>query len=62
MKRTLTCNKKDSDFAQLVMIDKIAYLSKSQDGETTFIHLDNGEILATEDSIKTLEARIEAGA
>lgn len=41
-----------------VMIDKIVRLSKSLDNEITYIHLINGEVLESNDSIRTLSARI----
>lgn len=42
-----------------VMIDKILYLSKSESGNT-YINLINGEKLESDDSINTLEARINS--
>ena len=48
----------DGEYTESVMIDKIVRFSKSADGEITFIHLANGEIIPSEDSLKTLEARV----
>lgn len=51
---------KYSEYAALVMLDNISHLYKSLDGETTFIALRNGEILQSEESLNTLEARINS--
>ena len=48
------------NYGGVVMIGRIIRLSKSDDGEITFIHLDNGEVLESGDSMRTLEARINS--
>jgi hypothetical protein len=48
----------NSEYEHVVVANKIVRLSKSKDGEITFIHLTNGEILKSSDSIKILEARL----
>jgi hypothetical protein len=58
MKKTIEYSPIRGDFSHVVMIDKIAHLSKDETGEVTRIHLTNGEVLLSEDSIKTLDARI----
>ena len=49
-----------NEFSGLVAIDKITHLLKSQDGEITYIHLINGTVLESGDSINALEARINS--
>jgi len=56
--KTLRYSPIDSDYEHLVIIDKITRLSKSSDGEITNIHLINGEIIQSDDSINGIEARI----
>lgn len=47
------------DYMEGVMISRIVRLSKTgDDGEYTVIHLDTGDKLVSEDSMKTLVARI----
>lgn len=48
----------DSEYVEVIMVSRIVRLRKSMDGEATLIHLDTGEVIASEDSIKTLQARI----
>lgn len=60
MKRTIEHSPKNSEFMEVVMIDKIVYLSKAPDGETTLIHLTTGAVLVSRDSMKTIQARIDA--
>ena len=48
------------EFMQSVMIDKILRLSKTEGGEHTQIHLVNGEVLLTTDSMKTISARVNS--
>jgi len=55
---TLYYSPYNGQYDHLVMINRIVRLSKSNDGEITFIHLDTGEILESTDSIKTINARI----
>ena len=59
MKKLLNYDAVDDENTTEVMIDKIVRFSKSKDNEITYIHLINGEILESNDSIKTLTARIE---
>ena len=58
MKKTLSFEPLYNNYRGIVLIDKIVYLDKEYD--TTQIHLVNGEILETHDSINTLEARINS--
>lgn len=58
MKRTIEYSPLFGDYSHVVMIDKIAHLSKDDTGEVTRIHLLNGDVLLSGDSIKTLDARI----
>tara|TARA_R110002012_G_C11247932_1_gene566304 strand:- start:6 stop:428 length:423 start_codon:yes stop_codon:yes gene_type:complete len=46
------------NYEGVIVVNKIARLSKGSCGEITYIHLMNGEIIESEDSINTLEARI----
>lgn len=47
-------------FSESVMIARIVRLSKSDPDESvTWIHLDTGEILRADNSLKTLNARID---
>ena len=50
----------NSEYSGLVAIDKITHLLKSEDGEITYIHLIGGAILESDDSINTLEARLNS--
>ena len=56
--RVLNYSPAGREYMEVVMVDKIIRFSKSADGEITFIHLTNGEIIPSNDSLKTLEARI----
>ena len=58
MNRTIEYSPLRGDYSHVVMIDKIAHMSKDETGEVTRIHLVNGEVLLSGDSIKTLDARI----
>ena len=42
----------------VVSVDQIVRLSKDWEGDITLIHLANGEVIRSRDSMKTLEARI----
>lgn len=59
MAKTLTFSPVDGEYNNTILIDKIVKLTKSSDG-MTFIHLTTGEVLVTDDSIRTLEARINS--
>ena len=48
----------DEIYPLVVMVSQIVRFTKSPDGEITYIHLANGEILSSSDSIKTLNARL----
>jgi hypothetical protein len=50
----------ENGYDEVVLIDKIIRLSKSDKGKYTFIHLTNGEKIQTEDSIRTLDARLNS--
>ena len=43
----------------LILVNKIIRLSKNWEDDTISIHLINGEILISSNSMKTLKARIE---
>ena len=47
-----------SGYTEIVIASKITRLSKTADGNTC-IHLDGGDCIYTDDSIKTLQARLE---
>ena len=49
----------EGSYPEYLASDRVVRLSKSQDGEKTFIHLDTGEILESEDSMKTIAARVQ---
>lgn len=57
---TLSYSPIGKECRELIMIDKIVRFSKSNDGEITYIHLINGEVIETEDSINTIETRINS--
>jgi hypothetical protein len=59
--RVLYYSPKRDDYVGAIMVDKIIRFSKSADGDTTFIHLVNGEVLASSDSLKVLAERVERG-
>lgn len=48
------------DYAHTVRADRVVRMSKSEDGQITFVHLDNGEVLASDDSMKTIAARVKS--
>ena len=50
----------DSEYSSVIIADKIVRLSKNEDGEITFIHLMNGEVIESEDSMNTIEARLNS--
>lgn len=54
---TISHDPKNSEFREVIAVDKIVRLSKL-DAETTLIHLTTGEIIESESSIRTLEARL----
>jgi len=58
--KTLTHSPADSNYHEVIITDKIVRLSKSEDGEITYIHLMNGEVIASEDSMNTIEARLNS--
>ena len=58
MKKTIEYAPLFGDYQHVVMVDKIAHLSKDETGEVTRIHSMNGEVLLSGDSIRTLDARI----
>lgn len=60
MNRMIWYDPIEGEYSEAVMIDKILRLSKSEDGEETLIHLVNGTILRSEDSMLTLRARINS--
>lgn len=49
----------DSDYELAVSVDYVVRFSKSEDGSLTLIHLKNGEILLSKNSIRTLSERME---
>lgn len=60
MKNTISHDPVNSDFREVILKNKIIRLSKDPTGQITLIHLTNGEIIASNDSINTLEARINS--
>lgn len=60
MSATIRFDPTDSDYAAVVLVDKITHLTKVSDGSATMIHLQGGVVLYSEDSLSTLEARINA--
>lgn len=48
----------NSKYSEVIVSSRIVYLSKDNEG-TTQIHLDTGEVLLSEDSMNTIEARIK---
>ena len=58
MAKTIRHSPKNSDFQEVVMVDRIVYLSKFT-GDITMIHLDTGDILYSRESMNTLQARID---
>lgn len=60
MKKTLRYNSPESDYDMYVVKHFIIRFSKSSDGELTYIHLTNGEVLAALDSIHTLDERLNS--
>lgn len=47
------------EYSSVILIDKIIRLSKSKDGELTHVHLLNNEVINSEDSMNTIQARID---
>lgn len=60
MSKTLRYSPVEGEYAGCCLIDKIVHFSKSENGETTFIHFMNGDKVEVEESINTLEARINS--
>jgi len=60
MKKSIRYSPINNEFDSLVMIDKIIHMTKSYNGSITYIHLSTGNILESDDSINTLEARINS--
>ena len=59
MQKTIRFNDIESGFEYSVVAERIVYLSKKdEEGDITIVHLDTGEKLETDDSINTIEARI----
>lgn len=58
--KTLEYDPVESEYRGVIITSTIVRLSKSNDGETSFIHLNNGEVIETNDSINTLEARLNS--
>ena len=58
--KTLRHSPVDSEYSSVIIADKIVRLSKSEDGEVTYIHLTNGEVIESEDSMNTIEARLNS--
>ncbi len=58
--KTLSYSPVLSDYEGLIVASRIVRLSKSQDGEVTYIHLIGGEIIHAEDSMFSLELRLNA--
>ena len=58
--KTLRYNPSGSCFDAVIIVDKIVKLSKNDDGEITNIHLINGEVIRSHDSINTIEARLNS--
>ena len=48
-----------SDYQLVIMLDKIVYADKQNGTDIARIHLVNGEILLSTDSLKTIQARID---
>lgn len=60
-KKTIDYDPVDNEeYNAVVMIKKITHLTKSKDGEITYIHLVNKVIIESNDSIRTLNARINS--
>ncbi len=45
------------EYGASIVASKITHFTKSDDGEVTFMHMDNGMIVPSTDSMNTLEAR-----
>jgi hypothetical protein len=58
--KTFRHSPRDSNFSEVVVKEKVAYLKKNCDDRYTEIHLDNGTVIISEDSLNTLEARLES--
>lgn len=57
---TLRIDVPEDKYDQVIMVDKIVSLSKTPDGEYTLIHLMNGTVLRSYDSMNTIEARLNS--
>jgi len=60
MKITIEYEPTENSYTNIIMIDKIVRMSKSNDGEVTFIHLITGEIVESLTSIMTLNSRLNS--
>ena len=60
MSDTIRYEAVDSDYSGVVVKSKITHLIKNADGKTVDIHLDNGEVLRSYDSLNTLQARLDS--
>ena len=49
----------NSDYQLVIMLDKIVYADKLNSTDIARIHLTNGEILLSTESLKTIQARID---
>ncbi len=59
--KTIRHDPVDSEYEEMIMVKRIIRLRKHQnDLDITEIHLDNKEIILSNDSMNTLEARIES--
>ena len=59
MALTISYDPPDSEYSAVVLVEHIVRMYKSSDGEWTLIVLDNGEVLESTNSMKTLQARID---
>ena len=57
--KTLSYSPLKGEYYGEIVIDKIVRFSKSDDGEVTFIHLTNGEIIESDDKIVGLKSRLD---
>ena len=58
--KTIDYRPVNSHYRGVIVAKQIVHLTKSDDGEKTLIHLKTGEILESEDSLNTLQARIHS--
>ena len=57
--KTITYDDEGSPYNGVIVAKHIVRLSKTSDGKLTRIHLDNGEVVLSNDSMKCLQARID---